>query len=140
MARLRLFVAWLMFAALPLQATASAAMWLCQNLPATTAAAGAHSTGPAGHPPADHAGHGLGHDLGAGAHPASAHHGAPVDGDGASAEGHRCASCAFCGHVLAQPVEPAHLAPADSPQSPARAPVAAVATRGLPVPDKPPRA
>lgn len=140
MVRLRLFVAWLMFAALPLQATASVALWLCHPVPAS-AAAGATAERHEGHPGAhgDHAA-GLHGEATAGSHAAAGVPAAADDAIAPSGDGHRCASCAFCGHVLAQPAEPLSLATADSPQSPAQAPVGPVLTRGLPVPDKPPRA
>jgi hypothetical protein len=149
MSRFRLFLAWLVMAALPLQGFAAASMLSCGMAqaskvsqagaldghahPAAEASAGhdghamrAHAT----HAPASHDGTHSGAGPGAG-------HG--VHGDhGKSA--HSCPVCASCCQVAAvsgfQPLPMADPVPdAEPPQ-----PVVRMATRTTTVPDKPPRA
>lgn len=143
MVRFRVLVAWLVFLALPLQAVAAVSMTLCgPGAPAAAqAASDPHGSHPAqashhghhGHhgdhgPSADTAGTGPVADLqDSGRHP-------PTD------DGHRCTTCAFCGHALVQPAEMQPLAAARLPSLPLIALSERVPSRGLPVPDKPPRA
>ncbi|MFD0667695.1 hypothetical protein ACT80S_08245 [Ramlibacter sp. MAHUQ-53] len=134
MSRFRRIVAWLIFVALPLQAMASVSMSLCGPLQGHSAAQG--------HGPGAATADAMAADHAIADHAAAGHHGASSHGDPASAadDGHRCASCAFCGHALAQPADAMLALPGAAPPAHASVPPARVASRGLPVPDKPPRA
>lgn len=132
---LRLVIAWLVMAALPLQGLAAASMLFCGQAPQ---AAVSHE---AAH---DHAGHG--HDGASHQHGGMAgadgghHHGDVGAVDTASADdGHSCPICAAC-NLVALSESPAPLLAGDAPaglpsQGPSR-----VITREAPAPDKPPRA
>ncbi len=125
MIRVRLFLAWLLLAALPLQGLAAASMALCQQ----------------------------GHDAVASA-PAAGHHGAAHDHDGAAAADshdhqdqandadadHRCMVCGTACHAVAIASEPVHWLPAPAPRAPLDEAFVRIASRPAPVPDKPPRA
>lgn len=144
MSVLRLVIAWLVMAALPLQGIAAASMLFCDQA--------AHSTAsqPSGH---DHAalGHGEAHDHASHAHPGD--DAAQADpklsqqqddttqaGLGMVDDGHACPICASCCNLVALSEMPTlsldGAAPMSAPlQGPAR-----VFTRHAPIPDKPPRA
>jgi len=144
MMRIRLFLACLLLVALPLQGALAASMRLCMPEAGTTAASG---------------GQAIPHTLRAGHDPAAAAHAAHADGvhgnrataagdDAASASAsttpadiqHRCDICAACAHAAALSSTPAPVAMPALSQSPAALPPARIDMRGLPVPDKPPRA
>ncbi len=136
MQRLRLFLACLVLLALPLQGALAASMRLC--LPA-----GQPATASAGHHADHHAAH---HAHSAPATASQAQGPAAELADGglaAAAESdlhHTCDICAACGHAAALPAATARVASPSGVQAhPALAP-ARIDTRGLPVPDKPPRA
>lgn len=132
MSLLRLLVAWIVMAALPLQGLAAASMLFCGAAPA---ASSAH---------ADHHGADGGHHAHAAAsgheHAAAGHHGAPGDGQEAAEAGHSCPICASCCQLMAvggfEALPQVSAAPAIEPS----APPVRVTTRAASVPDKPPRA
>jgi hypothetical protein len=126
MSKVRLFVAWLLLAALPLQGLAGASMLLCGPAPAQAATATAH----------DHASHD---------HEAMGHEGQTVAGaqeDHASngAEGHACPICAACCNLVALPQAPSFQPEAGRLLTPPLPGPARVLTRAAPAPEKPPRA
>ena len=142
MSFVRILVAWLILAALPLQGFAAASMMLCDH----AGGAAAHQ-GHTAHAHADHHADGHAEHSSSGS---DGHHAQPtVDVDAAStaqsphdhtdACEHACSLCASC-HVtglarfdgLPIPPDPAS---AELPQ-----PVQTVLTRAAPLPDKPPRA
>lgn len=138
MSRFRLFLAWLMLAALPLQGWAAASMLYCG--PAQRAAVQAKEQVPvtASHHEL-HAGH---HDMSAGQH-AQHHMDDSATGDTGAApdtSGHTCGVCAACCHgvALAQTQQWATALP--PPAVHIAEPLVAVVARPSPVPDKPPRA
>ena len=145
MSILRLIVAWLVMAALPMQGIAAASMLFCDQATHSTAAEKALG----GH---DHAAHGHGdHDAASshGDHHASADQGSNIevaqaghDGGKTSpvADDHACPICASCCNLVALSETPTlgldSARPAPPPlQGPSR-----VSTREAPTPDKPPRA
>jgi hypothetical protein len=141
MSILRLVVAWLVMAALPLQGIAAASMLFCDK------AAHATVTQPSGHDHAshDHASHGHdhGHD-GAGKAEQSAELAAqPADGSQGAAvlvdDGHACPICASCCNLVALSETPILSFAGDSPESQPLQGPARVTTRHAPAPDKPPR-
>lgn len=149
MRMLRLVIAWLVMAALPLQGMAAASMLFCgAEAHAPVAAAGAH----------DHAAHGhfeQGHGTASGSAAHSHHHGAgqaeqsaapggeqgePQGSAGLPDDGHACPICAACCNLVALSESPA---PGWALDTPAVQPVQGstrVSTRHAPAPDKPPRA
>ena len=135
----RLFVAWLIVAALPLQGIASASMLLCGQPPAAEAAVHEDAAAHADHHGHAHASHALPDE--ADAQPALA---AAADESQASAShdhhGHSCSICASCCHVLAMTETVAPLVPSELPSAALAQPSAPVTTRASPLPDKPPRA
>lgn len=144
MNRLRLLLAWLVMAALPLQGFAAATMLFCGMEQAATGSRGvAH----------DHAKHShSGTAVSASAHDHAAHAPASTDhaqadsgsGGGATAgqdkQGHACPVCASCCHVVAvggfAQVPQTAQAVSAKPSSP----IVRVVTRTSSLPDKPPRA
>lgn len=135
MLRVRLILAWLLMAAVPLQGWAAATMLFCGPMqpavhaPAHKAGGQAdHRASHEPHAPGVHAQHAA-HEDGAGDHPH------PV-GD----ESHACSACAACSHsvALAQTQLPA--AVSDIPRDELAEPLVAVLALPTPVPDKPPRA
>lgn len=128
MSILRLVVAWLVMAALPMQGIAAASMLFCDQA--------AHSTAQqqASH---DHASHDHGHDQD---HAAHGHDG--DDGAQASPLGddHACPICASCCNLLALSDAPTLSLDSARPAPPPLQGPARVATREAPAPDKPPRA
>jgi len=131
---LRLVIAWLLMATLPLQGFAAASMLFCgQAAQSATARAAGHEA--AAHAPGAHDSMGAGpsrhvHDDG----------GATSDETQDAKGGHACPICASCCNLVALPGTPvltfAEAAPAAHPQD---APVR-VTSRHAPAPDKPPRA
>lgn len=143
----RIFVTWLIAAALPLQGFAAASMLLCGQPAAPAAAvhedASAHSHHHAGHAHdhgADMSAIGeTGPEAGLAAEPDEA----DPPASSATAADDPCHSCSICAsgcHVMAlqDAVEP--LLPADAPSAALGHPGAPVTTRASPLPDKPPRA
>ncbi len=143
MIRIRLFLASLLLVALPLQGALAASMRLC--LPDARAVSAGVPVTPhalhAGHEPAA-ATHAV-HAGGAHAHDATA---AGDESPGATVSTathdnqHRCDICAACAHAAALSSPSTPVAPPTLSQSPAAQPPARIDMRGLPVPDKPPRA
>lgn len=149
MLKLRLVLAWLLMAALPLQGMAAASMLFCGSQAQARLTQGASQQGHHGamdigaaH---DHASHGHGTAHGSHGHSPAA---AGADqagsqappGDEGSSQSHSCPICASCSQAQAVggfdrlPITSA--APAVAPsQPPVRVP-----TRTLTLPDKPPRA
>ena len=145
MARLRLFLTWLLLAALPLQGFAAATVLQCGPAQRALAALEAHQAS---------AGHGHGHRHGH--HP----HVAPVDaaaheadeahvanavhtqeaGAASPADGHSCFACAAACHAPALAGDAPRIALAPAPQVHADTPFQGFESRPPPVPDKPPRA
>lgn len=137
MVRIRLFLACLLLLALPLQGALGASMRLClpANLPSAAAPAVAV---PAISAHAEHR------------HAADAHasHLGAASGDSAGASAstdlpgsaHQCDICEACGHAAALSASPASMARSPLVQSHPDPAPARIDTRGLPVPDKPPRA
>ncbi len=143
MVRLRWFLACLVLLALPLQGALAASMRLC--LPAGEPVAVSAGPGHAADPAAGHHHHaaadaaGMGHAPGGSGDTADAHAGLPDVPDGADLQ-HTCDLCAACGHAAALPAVTTPVAASTGVVAhPALAP-ARIDTRGLPVPDKPPRA
>lgn len=143
MSRIRLLLAWLVMAALPLQGFAAASMLLCGVDRAVVAQAA--GDGHVGHehrevaPAAahDHAEHGHGSHAEAKADSGSGDRSAQANQD---KQGHACPICASCCHVVAMGgFEPFRQTSAPQSAEP-DAPVFRVVTRTATVPDKPPRA
>lgn len=128
MSRFRLFLAWLVLAAIPLQGLAAASMLFCgvgeNHAQAHAAAAPDH----------DHSKHS---------------HAAPVEIEKASGDHsgkqlpdamHECGVCAACCHSVAIAESPQPVALAPAPQAELAQPFVLIHARPSPVPDKPPRA
>lgn len=135
MSILRLVIAWLVMAALPLQGIAAASMLFCEQ------AAHATVSQPSGH---DHASHGHG-DEGSAEAEQSAEQGAEqTDGSqgksGLAGDGHACPICASCCNLVALTEAPILSLAPDSPEAQPLQGPARVFTRHAPTPDKPPRA
>lgn len=141
MVRIRLLLAWLLMAALPLQGFAAASMLFCGVERAAVSQAAAdghvsHEHGDVSIAVHDHAAHGHGFqdqakaDTGAGS-------ATQADQD---QQGHGCPVCASCCQVVAiggfEPFPQTTLAPSIELSSP----IVRVVTRTATVPDKPPRA
>ncbi|WP_332814033.1 hypothetical protein [Ramlibacter sp.] len=137
MPAIRILLAWLLLAALPLQGFAAATTLLCG--PAhhgPVAAAGSH------HATAD--GHDHGQDHGHG-HAAAPHADAPGAGAEAAtlssiAAGHSCNLCSAACHGVGLASQPAEVGLADAPRVPLTEAFRGFDSRPAPVPDKPPRA
>ncbi len=145
---LRLVLAWLVLAALPLQGFAAASMLFCGQ-----AAHGVAQPRTAPHQEGhDHAAHsqGAGHDSMAAAH--AGHHESDAGpastnlaahGDAATAaggDGHACPICASCCNLLAITEAPTLGVHSVAPLPPPREGPSPVITREASAPDKPPRA
>ena len=137
MQKLRLVIAWLLMAALPVQGFAAATMLLCDQ--------GAVSV-QADHE--DYAGHGHHHAFGHG-EDASAQasadsiaqgHGGKALGVNKGDKAHACGICASCCHAVALSFSPSQIPSSDSPTAAHSQPRVRVLTRAPPRPDKPPRA
>lgn len=141
MSRIRLLLAWLIMAALPLQGFAAASMLLCGVERGAISQPAGHGGVAHEHPDAaptpahDHVGHGHGSQDHADAHPGSS-----KTAQGQDKHGHGCPVCASCCQGVAiggfEPFPLASPLPSAEPVSP----VASVTTRAATVPDKPPRA
>lgn len=135
----RIFIAWLIAAALPLQGIAGASMLLCGQPAAAAAAVHEDAAAHADHHAHGYASHALPDE--AEAQPGLA---AAVDESQASAahdpHGHSCSICASCCHVLAMAETVTPLVPSGLPSAALAQPSAPVTTRASPLPDKPPRA
>ena len=144
MSILRLVIAWLVMAALPLQGIAAASMLFCDQA--------AHSTTsqPSGH---DHAAHGHGEAHDHASHARAGDDGAQPDsklsqaqgdttktGSGMVDDGHACPICASCCNLVALSETPTLSLDGAAPMSPPLQDAARVFTRHAPTPDKPPRA
>ena len=138
MSRFRLFLAWLIVAAIPLQGLAASSMLFCgmggHHAPAQVAAAepdidSRGSTASAGH---DHSKHSHAGDVQA----------KKTDDAGKKLPGaaHKCAVCASCCSIVAITEFPALVAFAPVPQAELAEPFVLIRARPSQVPDKPPRA
>lgn len=167
MTRIRLILTWLILAALPLQGMGAASMRLChlvgagaegavdravageaghleQALHRADLSQGLHAEH-AGH--ADHVGHGV-HAAPADPTPApaeaepQARAGTDPEADGVSLAdaAHRCGACSQCCHVMALATPAVSVDPGAAPRLHSAVPSPRVHTRGVAVPDKPPRA
>lgn len=145
MSLLRLVIAWLLMAALPLQGMAAASMLFCDQAAHATAGEAAHER--AGHQHARAAASSDGHDH----HAVSGHHehsdavataGNHVDSAkaGKAAGDHACPICASCCNVVAISETPMLNLEAARPAPPALQGPVRVLTRDAPAPEKPPRA
>ena len=128
MSRIRLLLAWLVVAAIPLQGFASASMLFCgmdalqQQVQVQVQVQGEH----------DHAAHG---------HTKTVTKEAQADADAQLPDAaHTCGVCASCCHSPAISQTDAPLATASLPQAKAAEPFVLIHRRASPVPDKPPRA
>lgn len=135
MSILRLVIAWLVMAALPLQGIAASSMLFCDQ------AAHATASQASGH---DHASHEHG-DGGSAKAEQSDKQGAQQPGgsqakSGLADDGHACPICASCCNLVALSETPILNLAGGSPQSQPLQGPARVATRHAPTPDKPPRA
>jgi hypothetical protein len=144
MLRLRLFLLWLVMAALPLQGWAAATMLYCGPAQKSAAHANVHAQQAASH-------HhemqdqmlGEHHDV----HAALAQHHVDAD-DAAGSEGaqpvadtpHTCGVCATCCHGVALAQTPQWPSITAAPGADLVEPLLFVLARPSPVPDKPPRA
>lgn len=128
MSRIRLFLAWLVLAALPLQGFAAASMLFCGTGERQQAQVQPHA--PDQH---DHAAHGHGP-----VQPKQAQQGADSTAQLPDAS-HQCGVCASCCHSAAITETPRVLALAPPPQAEAAEPFVLIHPRPSPVPDKPPR-
>ena len=135
MSRLRLFIAWLLMAALPLQGFAAATMLFCDQGAVSAQAAYEEHAAPGHH-------HGYDEDTSAqgSSDPAQHAHGAKVLGADKADKGHACSICASCCHVVALSYSPSPIPLADSPSAELPQPHVRLLTRASPRPDKPPRA
>jgi hypothetical protein len=135
MSILRLVIAWLVMAALPLQGIAAASMLFCEQ------AAHATVSQPSGH---DHATHQHGDDGFAKAEQSAKQDAQRADGSqaksGLAGDGHACPICASCCNLVALTEAPILSFAGDSPEAQPLQGPARVFTRHAPTPDKPPRA
>jgi hypothetical protein len=141
MSIVRLVIAWLVMAALPLQGLAAGSMLFCDQASHSTAAPGERH---------DHAAHE--HAPGAQAAHEHAIHADDMasrlsqQDDGAQADhaqaqsGHACPICASCCNLVALSETPTLSVGGASPMAPPLQGPARVVTRVAPAPDKPPRA
>jgi hypothetical protein len=146
MSLLRLVIAWLVMAALPLQGIAAASMLFCGG------AAHSASAAPHGHDHAAHSGHGAlpvaatdagqAEPVGLAASLDHSHHVAEGGtAPGASADdAHACPICASCCNLVALSGTPAPALVDDAPAAHTLDGPLRVLTRHTPTPDKPPRA
>ena len=141
MSILRLVIAWLVMAALPLQGFAAASMLFCEQATHSTAAAqgphdrAAHEHASEAQAERDHASHA--HDVGTKL--SQQHDGAQADHAQAKS-GHACPICASCCNLVALSETPTLTLGGASPMAPPLQGPSRVITRNAPAPDKPPRA
>ena len=135
MSRIRLILAWLLMAAVPLQGWAAATMLFCGPAQRTVHAH-VHEAGDG----ADHHAVHAAHQHGAQAQNDAGNHSAGSHPQASGGDSHACSACAACSHsvALAQTRLPA--AVSDVPRAELAEPLAAVLAQPSPVPDKPPRA
>ncbi|NPC55611.1 DUF2946 family protein [Caenimonas soli] len=137
MIRLRMFLAWLLLLAIPLQGLAAASMLYC----GPAAKAQAQQT-EAAH---EHHGHDV-HESPAVTHDHAKHHqAAPDTGEHSSGStlpdaGHKCSICAACCHAVAVNQTVQSFTLSEAPRTTSAEPLVLVYSRPTPVPDKPPRA
>ncbi len=138
MSALRILIAWLLLAALPLQGFAAATTLLCG--PAHHGAMTSAAAGPGdGHPAAiDGDGHPHDHASMASAHAAQAD--AETAAPASNGSGHSCNLCSGACHGLGIASQPAQVALAVAPHVPLTEAFQRLASRPAPLPDKPPRA
>jgi hypothetical protein len=127
MSRIRLLLAWLVLAAIPLQGFAAASMLFCGSGQRQQSQVQVHAS--AGH---DHAAHGHG--------PAAKVGQAADSATQLPDSSHQCGVCASCCHSAAITETPRAIALAPPPQSRAAEPFVLIHPRPSTVPDKPPRA
>jgi hypothetical protein len=131
MPRIRLILAWLVMAALPLQGFAAASMLWCGAAPAARVSQAHGHASDEGH--GDHAHHAASSDS---RHGHAAHADAKA---GPDKQGHTCAVCASCCQVVAvnsfDPLPQVTAPPGAQPPHPH----VRIATRIANLPDKPPR-
>lgn len=137
MSIVRLVIAWLVMAALPLQGLAAASMLFCEQATHSTAVQ------PASHGHGSHAD--AGHDHAKHSHDADEHGSAGdhtvVSADDASAlDGHSCSVCAACCNLVALAEMPGFSLDADPPAAQPLEIPSRVSSRETSLPDKPPRA
>lgn len=138
MVRLRILLAWLLMAALPVQGFAAVSMLLCDS------AGASHQHVAASAPAHEH----MAHDGAHGDHADGHHHAQadpqaqPASSDPASGNdtGHRCATCGNSCHGVAIASAPVALKLSSAAPPETAEPVAPLTSRHTPVPDKPPRA
>ena len=142
MIRIRILLAWLVLAALPLQGFAAASMLFCGAGPAHRAQQHLHGE----FAPAHHHDDGDDHDQGhghsaAGPDHAQAHQGGPGADDGAQLpdSSHTCGACAACCHSAAMASTPLLPVLAQLPQVAAAEPFVLIHPQPSKGPDKPPR-
>lgn len=135
MSRIRLILAWLLMAAVPLQGWAAATMLFCGPMQPAVHAHAHEATAQAHHHAVD-----ADHHQGTHAAPDAHDDGAPGHSQATGDESHTCSACAACSHgtALAQSQLPA--AVFDLPRAELAEPLVAIAALPTPVPDKPPRA
>ena len=130
MSRFRLFLAWLVLAAIPLQGLAAASMLFCgmgeHHAPAVTAK---HDVG-AEH---DHSGHGHAAEI-------QLEKAADDTGKDLPDAAHKCPVCASCCNIVGITELPQLAAMTPAPRAEAAEPFVLIHARPSPVPDKPPRA
>jgi len=133
---LRLFLAWIVMLAVPIQGFAAASMLFCgQGTAHHAQAAVAEHKHAAGTPAHDHGKH-------QSKAKASAEASTVKTSAGASAANlmHKCSACAFCCHGAAMAQTPLVVAPDAPVRADPGEPLMAARSRPLLVPDKPPRA
>ena len=139
MSRFRLFLAWLIVAAIPLQGLAASSTLFCgmgeHHAPAQVAAAQANlassdSVASAGH---DHSRHSHAGDV-------QVKKTGDNTGKKLPGAGHKCAVCASCCNIVAITEFPQLVAFAPVPQAVLAEPFVLIHARPSQVPDKPPRA
>ena len=144
MSIVRLVIAWLIMAALPLQGFAASTMLFCEQAEHST------TSQAAGHDHAVH-GHGSDHDhvsqfqdghvAGAADQGAKLTQQQPDNAQGSGIDdGHACAICASCCNLVALSETPTLSLGGASPMAPPLQGPSRVITRDAPAPDKPPRA
>lgn len=145
MSFVRLFVAWLLMAALPLQGIAAASMLFCDQNVASAAAGHEEHSGHDHHHAQGHesVNHQSSHAAKADAHPhADAVQSADDDQQSVNAEeaAHACPICASGCHLVALSESLPSQSAADSPSAVLPQPTMPALSRATPRPDKPPRA
>ena len=131
MSRIRLLLAWLVMAALPLQGFAAASMLFCGM--EQTARVSQVGDGHADHRHSDEVNSAVAHDHAAHGHGASHKH-------AQDKQGHGCPVCSACCHVVAVGSFEAFPETSPPPGAEPSSPIFRVQTRTATVPDKPPRA